>query len=119
MADMSIGHSGAGGAERVAALMCDAVRRGRQDSSSRAGRGCPAWCGSPCRACTGAWPSGSDEQAVPVSRAIRMSRARRAGAAVGLAVLAAHGGPAATWLPGLRRARFPGWPGSGARTTWP
>lgn len=30
-----------------------------------------------------------------------------------LAVLAAHGGPAATWLPGLRRTCFPGLAGAG------
>lgn len=42
-----------------------------------------------------------------------MSRARRTGAAAGLAVLAGHGGPAATWLPGLRRACFPGLAGLG------
>jgi peptidoglycan/xylan/chitin deacetylase (PgdA/CDA1 family) len=37
----------------------------------------------------------------------------RLGTAALLAVLAVHGGPAATWLPGLRRACFPGLAGIG------
>ena len=40
------------------------------------------------------------------STAVRMSAAGKMGAAIGVAALAAHGGPAATWLPGLRRAWF-------------
>lgn len=42
-----------------------------------------------------------------------MSPAAPAGAAIGLAVLAAHAGPAATWLPGPRRALFPALAGLG------
>lgn len=42
-----------------------------------------------------------------------MSTARRADATAGLMLLAAHGGPAATWLPGLRRACFPALAGLG------
>ena len=43
----------------------------------------------------------------------RRSTARRAGAAISLAAAAVHVGPAATWLPGLRRAWFPALAGIG------
>jgi peptidoglycan/xylan/chitin deacetylase (PgdA/CDA1 family) len=47
---------------------------------------------------------------------VRMTGAPRVLALAGVAVLAtAHGGPAATWLPGLRRAWFPGLAGVGRR----
>jgi peptidoglycan/xylan/chitin deacetylase (PgdA/CDA1 family) len=47
---------------------------------------------------------------------VRVTGAPRMLALAGVAVLAtAHGGPAATWLPGLRRAWFPGLAGVGRR----